>query len=102
MSGANPLIRGLALRIMTSIRVPEIIHLQLMAVRKCSTDTSPYVRKCVATALIKVYKSDPEGQLDNVKHILEVLLKDSSTMVTIKLCIMTLYGHIHNTRYIYI
>lgn len=80
MSGANQLIRGLALRVMTSIRVPDIIQIQLLAVRKCATDSSPYVRKCAATALAKIYSLDPE-QLPHLKQILEGLLKDSSTMV---------------------
>ena len=80
MSGTNQLIRGLALRVMTSIRVPDIIQIQLLAVRKCATDSSPYVRKCAAVALTKVFSLDPE-QLVNLKQILEKLLKDSSTMV---------------------
>ena len=80
MSGTNQLIRGLALRVMTSIRVPDVIQIQLLAVRKCATDSSPYVRKCAATALSKIYALDPE-QLSNLKQILEKLLKDSSTMV---------------------
>jgi AP-3 complex subunit beta len=80
MSGTNPLIRGLALRVMTSIRVPDIIQIQLLAVRKCAADSSPYVRKCAANAIPKVYSMDAE-QLDNLKQILEILLKDTSTMV---------------------
>lgn len=80
MSGTNQLIRGLALRVMTSIRVPDVIQIQLLAVRKCATDSSPYVRKCAANALPKIYALDPE-QLSNLKQIMEKLLKDSSTMV---------------------
>lgn len=80
MSGQNPLIRGLALRVMTSIRVPDIIQIQLLAARKCATDSSPYVRKCAATALTKIHLLDPE-QLPNLKQILDKLIKDSSTMV---------------------
>ena len=53
--GTNPLIRGLALRVMTSIRVSDIIQIQLLAVRKCATDTSPYVRKCAANAVPKIF-----------------------------------------------
>jgi AP-3 complex subunit beta len=80
MSGTNQLIRGLALRVMTSIRVPDIIQIQLLAARKCAGDSSPYVRKCAATALAKIFSLDPE-QLVHLKQILERLLKDSSTMV---------------------
>jgi AP-3 complex subunit beta len=80
MSGTNPLIRGLALRVMTSIRVPDVIQIQLLASRKCASDSSPYVRKCAATSLAKIYLLDAE-QLPNLKQILDKLLKDSSTMV---------------------
>lgn len=80
MAGSNQLIRGLALRVMTSIRVPDIIQIQLLAARKCASDSSPYVRKCVANALSKIFSLDPE-QLEHLKQLLEKLLKDSSTMV---------------------
>jgi AP-3 complex subunit beta len=80
MSGGNQLIRGLALRVMTSIRVPDIIQIQLLAARKCAADSSPYVRKCAANALPKIFNIDND-QLDNLKQIIEKLLKDTSTMV---------------------
>src|SRR5690348_5894306 len=51
MSGDNQLFRAMALRVLTSIRVPDIIQIQVLAARKCSADASSYVRKCAATAL---------------------------------------------------
>jgi len=80
MAGTNQLIRGLALRVMTSIRVPDIIQIQLLAVRKCATDSSPYVRRCAATAIAKIYMLDPH-QLGHLKQLLSKLLRDPSTMV---------------------
>lgn len=80
LSGGNTLIRGLALRVMTSIRVPDIIQIQLLAVRTCANDASAYVRKCAATALAKLFYLDRD-QLPHIKAILEKLLLDSSTMV---------------------
>lgn len=80
MSGSNQLIRGLALRVLTSIRVSDIIQIQLLAVRKCATDSSPYVRKCAATACTKIYSLDIE-QLPQLQQLLDKLLKDNSTMV---------------------
>jgi AP-3 complex subunit beta len=80
MSESNQLIRGLALRVMTSIRVNDIIQIQLLAARKCAVDSSPYVRKCAANALAKIYNID-NNQIDHLKQIIEKLLKDSSTMV---------------------
>ncbi len=80
LSDSNQFVRGLALRVMTSIRVLDIIQIQLLAVRKCASDASSYVRKCAANALPKIYAFDHE-QLDHLKQILDKLLKDMSTMV---------------------
>lgn len=82
MSGANQLIRGLALRVMTSIRVGELMQLQLLAIQRCISDSSPYVRKCAAVALTKIFNSDLSGdQTTQLLSLLEKLLEDSSTMV---------------------
>ena len=80
LSGTNQLIRGLALRVMTSVRIPDIIQIQLLAIRKCANDSSPYVRRCAATAIPKIFKYDPQ-QLDQLKLIIRKLLSDGSTMV---------------------
>ncbi len=76
----NQLIRALALRVMTSIRVRDIIQIQVLAVRKCAVDSSPYVRKCAANALPKIFALDPDRGVD-LQGILEKLLSDGSTMV---------------------
>ncbi|KAM3576770.1 hypothetical protein VYU27_001364 [Nannochloropsis oceanica] len=80
LAAANQLIRALALRVMTSIRVPDIIQIQLLAVFKCASDSSPYVRRCAATAVPKIYVVD-DSQLPALIQALDKLLKDSSTMV---------------------
>lgn len=80
LSSNNQLIRGLALRVMTSIRVLDIIQIQLHATKKCANDSSPYVRKCAANSLCKIYYLDNE-QILYLKEILDKLLSDSSTMV---------------------
>lgn len=80
LAAANQLIRALALRVMTSIRVPDIIQIQLLAIFKCASDSSPYVRRCAATAVPKVYALEP-AQLPALVQALEKLLRDSSTMV---------------------
>jgi len=95
LAAPNQLIRASALRVMTSIRVADIIQIQLLAVRKCANDSSPYVRKCAATAIPKIYAlergRDPSTETseqmissatkDELISILQKLLKDSSTMV---------------------
>jgi len=80
LAGGNQLIRGLALRVMSSIRVPDLIQIQILAIRKCSTDRSPYVRKCACIALTKAYSVD-HSQLSELEEILSTLLDDASTMV---------------------
>jgi AP-3 complex subunit beta len=80
LSDQNQLIRALALRVMSSIRVPMIAGLQVLAVKKCASDTSPYVRKTAALAIAKCHRLD-EDQLPNLVEIISTLLGDRSTMV---------------------
>ena len=90
MTDTNPLFRALALRVLTSIRVPDILAIQLLAAKKCSMDASPYVRKCSATALAKLYAmiheyNDAEVNRSEIifqlKGILEILLNDTTPLV---------------------
>jgi len=81
LADSNPLIRALALRTMTSIRVRDIIQLQLMAVQKCASDSSPYVRKTAAHAVPKIHGLDPSNKVDLVE-LISKLLADRSAMVT--------------------
>ncbi|GKY99801.1 hypothetical protein MPSEU_000933900 [Mayamaea pseudoterrestris] len=47
-------IRAMALRVLTSVRLSDILQIQILAVQKCTRDESPYVRKCAATAVGKL------------------------------------------------
>eukprot|EP00163_Fabomonas_tropica_P004369 TRINITY_DN1384_c0_g2_i1.p1 TRINITY_DN1384_c0_g2~~TRINITY_DN1384_c0_g2_i1.p1 ORF type:complete len:1061 (+),score=365.46 TRINITY_DN1384_c0_g2_i1:571-3753(+) len=80
MSDQNQLIRAVALRVMSSIKVSVIVGLQILAVKKCAADMSPYVRKTAAHALPKIYRLGPDRKEELVDCI-ESLLKDKSTMV---------------------
>merc|ERR1711998_737973 len=80
LSDKNQLIRCLALRVMSSIRVHVIVQLVVLAIRKCIKDSSPYVRKAAAHAIPKVYSLDRD-QEENLIDIIKQLLADSSTMV---------------------
>ncbi|KAI9910891.1 hypothetical protein PsorP6_011123 [Peronosclerospora sorghi] len=80
LADPNPLIRALALRVMTSIRVRDILQIQLIAIRKCAADESAYVRKCATNAISKVFVVDPD-QEHVLAEILATLLNDASTMV---------------------
>ena len=65
---------------MTSIRVPDIWQLQLMAVQKCVVDSVPFVRKIAAHALLKLYLWDP-SQEEAVIKILKTLLRETNGLV---------------------
>eukprot|EP00842_Homolaphlyctis_polyrhiza_P001475 jgi/Hompol1/2328/HPOL_002907-RA len=73
MADKNPLIRAMALRVMSSIRIT-------LALKKGSTDLSPYVRKAAANAIPKCYSLDPT-QKEYLIDLLQSLLNDKSTVV---------------------
>lgn len=89
-------IRALALRVLSSIRVMDVLHIQILAVQKCARDESPYVRKCAANAVAKLFphamvdeKTNTIGShTDNeslAKLLIDVMVNllehDNSTMV---------------------
>ncbi|XP_030049106.1 AP-3 complex subunit beta-1 [Microcaecilia unicolor] len=76
----NQLIRASALRVLSSIRVPIIVPIMMLAITEAAADLSPYVRKTAAHAIQKLYSLDPE-QKDLLIKIIEKLLKDKSTLV---------------------
>lgn len=99
LGDSNQLIRALALRVLCSIRVREIVMIQVLSVKKASSDrcaaagvaggqqrgvdappplcSSPYVRKSAAHCVGKIFQSDPEVQPDLIE-ILERLLSGAS------------------------
>ncbi|XP_066471022.1 AP-3 complex subunit beta-1 isoform X2 [Tiliqua scincoides] len=76
----NQLIRASALRVLSSIRVPIIVPIMMLAIKEASTDLSPYVRKNAAHAIQKLYSLDPE-QKEMLIEVIEKLLRDKSTLV---------------------
>ena len=80
LASTNMLLRSLALRVMTSIKLPDIIELQIMAVSKCCTDSSPFVRKTACNALPKLVAYDP-SQRERIANLVGKLLADSSMLV---------------------
>ncbi|WVQ98872.1 hypothetical protein IAU59_006003 [Kwoniella sp. CBS 9459] len=55
----NPLIRGLAIRTMSSIPLPPIVQALVDPLRHALQDQDPYVRKTAAIAVAKLYASEP-------------------------------------------
>uniref|UniRef100_A0A8C1ZZ41 AP-3 complex subunit beta n=1 Tax=Cyprinus carpio TaxID=7962 RepID=A0A8C1ZZ41_CYPCA len=76
----NQLIRASALRVLSSIRVPIIVPIMMLAIKEAATDLSPYVRKTAAHAIQKLYSLDPD-QKEHLIEVIEKLLKDKSTLV---------------------
>ena len=69
----NQLIRASALRVLSSIRVPVIVPIMMLAIRDSAVDMSPFVRKTAAHAIPKLYSIDPE-QVNLVFHLQELLI----------------------------
>ncbi|RPB18566.1 hypothetical protein L211DRAFT_831463 [Terfezia boudieri ATCC MYA-4762] len=80
LTDQNPLIRAMAIRVMSGIRVPVISQIVALAIKKCVTDMSPYVRKSAALAIPKCYRLDP-GTLGLLTENLGTLLGDKSCFV---------------------
>lgn len=84
LADPEQLIRALALRVLTSIRVPDILQIQILGVQKCASDKSPYVRKCAANALAKLNdqcRTDQQQQQMLVDVMKKMLDTEDSTMV---------------------
>ncbi|KAI8391030.1 adaptin N terminal region-domain-containing protein [Radiomyces spectabilis] len=79
LSDKNQIIRAMALRVMSGIRVPVISPIVLLGIKKCITDGSPYVRKTAAHAIPKCYSLDP-SQKESLIEIIAILLKDRSNI----------------------
>ena len=67
LADAEQWIRALALRVLTSIQIPDILQIQILGVQKCSADKSPYVRKCAANALAKLFTRCVKENSDDVE-----------------------------------
>ncbi|PNF40562.1 AP-3 complex subunit beta-1 [Cryptotermes secundus] len=76
----NQLIRASALRVLSSIRVPMIVPIVMLAIKDSASDMSPYVRKTAAHAIPKLYSLDQE-QKEELIHVIEKLLSDKTTLV---------------------
>ena len=76
----NQLIRASALRVLSSIRVPVIVPIVMLAIRDSAVDMSPFVRKTAAHAIPKLYSIDPDSK-EELVGLIEKLLGDRTTLV---------------------
>ena len=80
--GETPLIRGLAVRTMGCIRVPEIVSYLCETLSWCLKDKEAYVRKTAALCVSKLYATSPELVRENgFIDILHECLKDENANV---------------------
>jgi len=78
----NPLVRALAIRTMSCIRVPQILEYLTQPLSLCLKDNDPYVRKTAAIAVAKLYDINPEAVIqEGFLDMLKDLLEDSNSMV---------------------
>ncbi|KAF8539570.1 adaptin N terminal region-domain-containing protein [Trichophaea hybrida] len=80
LNDQNQVMRAMAIRVMSGIRVPVISQIVALAIKKGVTDLSSYVRKCAALAIPKCYKLDPTTMPQLTDH-LGTLLGDRSHYV---------------------
>ncbi|KAG9391595.1 Adaptor Protein Complex 3 subunit, beta (AP3B) [Carpediemonas membranifera] len=76
----DQLIRAMALRTMSNMRVLDIQHLVVMSIEKAASDPSPFVRKTAAQAAVKVHQYDPTHD-EELIPVIEQLFKDKFATV---------------------
>jgi AP-4 complex subunit beta-1 len=52
----SPLVRGLALRSLSSLRLPKLVEYLLPLIKEGLNDPSPYVRKTAVMSIVKLNK----------------------------------------------
>lgn len=80
LANSNQLIRAHALRTISNVRVKMITQLVVAAVVGGTKDSSSYVRKTAAHAILKVWSLDP-SQKDILVEAIEKLLQDRENSV---------------------
>lgn len=73
----SAVIRALAIRVLSGMRVQVVAGIVALAIEKCAMDPSVHVRKAAALAIIKCCEVD-EGQVERMVEVLKVLFADRS------------------------
>jgi vesicle coat complex subunit len=79
----NPIIRALAVRTMSSLRVPKLNEYLVEPLKQALADEDPYVRKTAVLSIPKVFEIAPnDAETNNLVSLLEVLVtKESNGLV---------------------
>jgi AP-3 complex subunit beta len=81
LTDTNPQLRALALRVMSSIRVPVISQIVSLGIKRGAGDMSPLVRRAAALAIPKCYRLDPNTEPQLLEY-LSTLLGDKQYFVS--------------------
>merc|ERR1711865_821466 len=84
----DPMVRGLALKHLSSLRVPNLAEYVVHPVTKCLEDVSPYVRRSAVLSVLKLFHLDPKAAEPMLPH-LDRMLRDRDPQVVAN-CIMAL------------
>jgi AP-4 complex subunit beta-1 len=80
----SPLVRGLALRSLSSLRLPKLVEYLTPLIKEGLNDPSPYVRKTAVMSIVKLNKIDHKTvENENFKDRLYSMIKDKDVQVSI-------------------
>ena len=78
----DPMVRGLALRSLCSLRLPNLQEYVMVPLRNCLTDMSAYVRKTAAIGIAKLAEFAPEAvRHSDLIDVLYNMLRDKDSAV---------------------
>lgn len=73
LSAPEPQVRALALRVMSSLRLPVISQIVTLAIKKGIADMSPLVRRTAALAIPKCWRLDPNTSTTLLEYLTQLL-----------------------------
>lgn len=91
LNKTNPLLRALAVRTMSCLRVPKLNEYLVEPLKLALTDSDPYVRKTAVLSVPKVYEismNDPETK--NLVEMLKTILQTEPNGLVLANCIASL------------
>lgn len=79
----SPLVRGLALRSLASLRLAQLAEYLVPTLKQCLVDTAPYVRKTAILATLKLYRISPDSFASmGLKDKMYGMLRDNDALVS--------------------
>lgn len=79
----SPLVRGLALRSLASLRLPQLSEYLIPTLKQCLVDTAPYVRKTAILSTLKLYRISPDSFMSmGLKDKMYGMLRDNDALVS--------------------